>query len=368
MKSIKHLALSALAALSIGVFLPSCGGQKPAPEDVATSVASAGNTDETNRNGDSMEAAPQAAGTGANIATPSAAPQAQQPSGGTATQATEPDSAALSYAGEASAYVPTPGQVVPGSLICLTFDDGPNNRATPKVLDVLKKYGAHATFFCVGSCINSSTVPVMQRAVAEGNEIASHTYSHPQLSKCSREKRLEEMRKTNELIKNAVGYYPNFYRPPYLDCSKSVLADIDMPAVSGSASDDWITSHSPETIVATVLKTAKPGAIYVMHDLAANTRTPVALETLIPRLQELGYTLVTVSDLFASLGVTPQAHHLYVSPNRVTQKADSAPAAKPAASGQGAAASGQSTAPSKQGAASPAASSPAAKADSASAQ
>lgn len=223
---------------------------------------------------------------------------------------------------DTATYIPRPGKVLSGSLIALTFDDGPNTKITPIVLDILKKYGAHATFFCVGNCISDKTRPIMQRAVAEGNEIASHTWSHPFLTRISSEKRAEEMRKTSEAIYNAVGYYPAFYRPPYLDCSKKVLADINLPAISGSASDDWMTKKSPEDIVATVLKTVKPGAIYVMHDFVANNRTPVALETLIPRLQEMGYTLVTVSDLFASQGIKPEPHALYTSGNHVAKRAD----------------------------------------------
>lgn len=298
-----------IAAAVLVVALASCGGPKPLPDDVNVESATIVDSTETE--------------------TDTADKDATQPM-------SVADSAKLQSRDEgivtdSSTYVPTAGNVVPGSLIALTFDDGPNTTVTPRVLDILKKYGAHATFFCIGSNIGPKTIPVMQRAVAEGNEIASHTFSHPSLAKASREKRQTEMRRTSEAIKNAVGYYPNFYRPPYLEINKSALADIDLPGITGSASDDWMTSHTPEMIVATVLKTAKPGAIYVMHDLAANSRTPVALETLIPRLQEMGYTLVTVSDMFASMGVTPQAHWLYSSPTRVSMKAGGATAA-PAAS------------------------------------
>lgn len=215
-----------------------------------------------------------------------------------------------------STYQFRPGTKVEGKLICLTFDDGPNNVGTPVVLDVLKKYGAHATFFCVGSCIKESTHEVMRRAVAEGNEICSHTYSHPFLTSTSYEKVQQEIHATNEAIKEAVGYYPNFYRPPYLDVDQIVLREIDMPAITGSASDDWMKSHTPEMIVETVMKTAKPNAVYIMHDLGANKRTPVALETLIPRLQSEGYTLVTLTDLYTSLDIIPKAHSLYSAPKR----------------------------------------------------
>lgn len=223
---------------------------------------------------------------------------------------------------DTASYIPSLHKEEASNLIALTFDDGPNTKTTPMVLDVLKKYGAHATFFCIGKNIGEKTRPILKRAVAEGNEIASHTWNHPFLTRISHEKRSEEMRKTADAIYEAVGYYPAYYRPPYLDCNHKVLADISLPAISGSASDDWKPSMAPDMITAMVLETAKPGAIYVMHDFVANTRTPVALETLIPRLQEMGYTLVTVTELFASYGVTPEGHALYTSGTHVAKRAD----------------------------------------------
>lgn len=224
---------------------------------------------------------------------------------------------------DANGCVPRLGRAVDGKLICLTFDDGPNTKTTPIVLDVLKRYGAHATFFCIGKNITDKTRHLVQRAADEGNEIASHTWSHPFLSRISHSKRTEEMAKTAEAIHDAVGYYPNLYRPPYLDCNTKVLADISLPAISGSASDDWMKDMTPDMITAKVLSTAKPNAIYVMHDFIGNPRTPVALETLIPALQEQGYTLVTVSDLFASLGVIPEPHALYTCGEHVAKRANS---------------------------------------------
>lgn len=224
------------------------------------------------------------------------------------------DSAKADSTVAASTYHFRPGKKVEGKLIALTFDDGPNFKATPKVLEVLKKYGAHATFFCVGLDINSSTATMMKRNVEYGNEICSHTYNHPFLSTLSPEEIKEEITKTNEAIKDAVGYYPNFVRPPYIDVDQSVLDCIDVPCVSGIGSDDWMTNHTPEMITAKVLKYARPNAVFMMHDLGANTRTPVALETIVPRLQQMGYKLVTLTDLFTSAGVTPEPHKLYKNP------------------------------------------------------
>lgn len=207
-----------------------------------------------------------------------------------------------------------PGHAVSGSkLICLTFDDGPSNKTTPKVLDTMQKYGAHCTFFCVGSCITESTKHNLARAESLGCEVANHTYSHPSLTKISKEKQIEELNKTNEKIRDAVGHYPVFFRPPYLACNNSVLQGLSLVSISGTSSDDWVKSKTPERIVEDVMKVAKDGAIIVMHDLGANQRTPVALETLIPRLQAAGFTLVTVSELFAAKGKHPELLKTYTS-------------------------------------------------------
>lgn len=219
---------------------------------------------------------------------------------------TEPDNPFL-----AAAYPPRKDRTATDKLIALTFDDGPNTKTTPLVLDLLKQYDAHATFFCIGKNITDKTRHLVQRAVSEGNEIASHTWSHPFLSRISHSRRTEEMKKTAEAIHDAAGYYPRLYRPPYLDCNTKVLADISLPAISGSASDDWIKTMTPDMIAEKVLSSARPGAIFVLHDFVGNLRTPMALETLIPALQKQGYTLVTVSQLFAHYGVNPEPHTLY---------------------------------------------------------
>lgn len=66
-----------------------------------------------------------------------------------------------------------------GKKICfLTFDDGPNDVITPKILDVLKEKGVHATFFCPGKNINEKTKPILERELKEGNAVAIHSYSH----------------------------------------------------------------------------------------------------------------------------------------------------------------------------------------------
>lgn len=311
MNIVKHL-FAATAAIFCAITFAACDGNRPLPFDALITPHPVAQPSPAapahNLRADSTFC-------GVMPDTTTFAPLAKQP----LASLTESDNPLL----DDNACIPRFGHAVEGKLICLTFDDGPNTRTTPIVLDVLKRYGAHATFFCIGKNITDKTRHLVQRAANEGNEIASHTWSHPFLSRISHSKRTEEMKKTADAIYEAVGYYPSLYRPPYLDCSTSVLADISLPAISGSASDDWMKDMTPEMITAKVLSTAKPNAIYVMHDFIGNPRTPVALETLIPALQEQGYTLVTVSDLFASLGVIPEPHALYTCGEHASKRANS---------------------------------------------
>lgn len=213
-----------------------------------------------------------------------------------------------------STYVFRPGKTVEGKLIAITFDDGPNRKSTQKILNTLEKYNAVATFFIVGRDVNSTTEAYLKRAVDMGCELANHTWAHSYLSILNYDELQETIENTNAKIRKITGHNPNFYRPPYIDVDNYVLDCIDMPGLSGYGSGDWRLNYTPKMIADTVLRQARPNRIFVMHDQASNARTPEAIETIIPRLQEAGYTFVTVTDLFTSLGITPQSHALYITP------------------------------------------------------
>lgn len=187
---------------------------------------------------------------------------------------------------------------VPGKYVAITFDDGPHATLTPQVLDVLKKYGAKATFFVAGS--NAARYPsIMARAAAEGHEIGNHTYSHIQMTAATQEKIDSEISRTNALIEAATGSKPKVMRPPYGAINaklvsrmfntyglKSILWNVD--------TNDWRRPGS-SVVVQRALDGAKPGAIILMHDIHAGTAA--AVEGIVTGLQARGYTLVTVSEL-----------------------------------------------------------------------
>ncbi len=201
-------------------------------------------------------------------------------------------------------FVPkTPGhrvsQVnVPGMYVALTFDDGPSAAYTPQVLDILKKHGARATFFVLGQNA-ARNKGILARAVAEGHEIANHTYSHIKMTASGRQTITSELERTSAIIKEATGYYPTTMRPPY-GAINSALVDMvyntyGMHAVLWDVDTrDWQHPGVAKVVERAVGK-AQPGSIILLHDIHASTLA--AVEQVVTGLQNRGFKLVTVSQL-----------------------------------------------------------------------
>lgn len=108
---------------------------------------------------------------------------------------------------------PPPLQIVPntsidgGKYVALTFDDGPNNTTTPRLLDMLKSSHVPATFYVLGSQVERFP-EVAKRIVHEGHEIGNHSWSHPQLTKLDRDAVWKQIDATNQVIFDTTGVYP----------------------------------------------------------------------------------------------------------------------------------------------------------------
>ncbi len=187
---------------------------------------------------------------------------------------------------------------VPGPYVALTFDDGPHASYTPQVLDILKRHGAHATFFVLGS--NASRHPgILARAAAEGHEIGSHTWSHINMSRSSTEKIFSELDRTNAAIESATGKAPRVMRPPYGSAGNGLVRSLynryGTPAILWDVdTEDW-RHPGVSVVVDRAVSKAKPGSIILVHDIHASTLA--AVEGIVTGLQARGYKLVTVSQL-----------------------------------------------------------------------
>lgn len=99
-------------------------------------------------------------------------------------------------------------------MVALTFDDGPNPKTTPMLLDILKKYNAKATFFILGQNIPGNE-EIVKRMVAEGHEVANHSWSHPNFKTLSPEQIKQEVEQTQSALEKITGRRPTMIRPPY---------------------------------------------------------------------------------------------------------------------------------------------------------
>lgn len=183
--------------------------------------------------------------------------------------------------------------------IALTYDDGPHATNGPRLLNILKERGAVATFFVLGSKVAAHT-GILQRAVAEGNEIGNHSWSHANLTNLSAPDITNEIRQTEQAIFNATGRYSRLMRPPYGAHNAHVVASTGLPmALWNIDTFDW-RDRDPNVIYQRVVTSASPGSVVLMHEI--HQASVDAAPRIIDELQRQGYVLVTVSELFGITG------------------------------------------------------------------
>lgn len=185
--------------------------------------------------------------------------------------------------------------------VALTFDDGPNPYTTPIVLDVLKKYNIKATFFVLGQRI-SGNEELLKRIVLEGHEIGNHSWSHPDLTKLSKEDVAKQISDTQNKIYEVTGVYPTLLRPPYGAYNKSVYEQAKLPIILWNVdSQDWSLRNTSK-VTNRVVNITRAGSIVLMHDI--HMETAKAVESIILGLQNKGYTFSTVKELYHSGQIT----------------------------------------------------------------
>ena len=196
----------------------------------------------------------------------------------------------------------------PGS-IALTFDDGPDPRWTPQILDILKRYHVPATFFVVGQ--NAEAHPgLLSREWNEGMEIGNHSYTHPEIDQISPLRTKLELDATQRVIEAMTGHETTLWRSPNrADSEPSTEQDFD-PIYQGDQlgylfigeqidPTDWKPGIQADQIVKNVLGNAGNGNCVLLHDAGGDTReeTVKALPLIIEGLRARGYRFVPVSAL-----------------------------------------------------------------------
>lgn len=189
--------------------------------------------------------------------------------------------------------------------VALTFDDGPDDRFTPRVLDILKQEGVPATFFMVGNRVRAFPETVA-RAVRDGHAVGNHTWDHARLAGIPGADVRRNIEAAQTAISEVTGYRPSLFRPTYGDLTPSEVSEIAPLGVKiifwSVDTLDWHGLNS-EQVVAAVMSHAHPGAIVLQHsaggpgeDLSGSIG---ALPIIIRDLRAQGYQFVTVPELLS---------------------------------------------------------------------
>ncbi len=192
----------------------------------------------------------------------------------------------------------------PGGLkeIALTFDDGPVPGATPKILEVLNKAGVRATFFVVGKMVEKYP-SLLDQICKEGHEVGGDTYSHPDLTKLSREDIRKELDNTRILIKKATGKDTYLFRPPGGRYDNKVIVTTTLTGYRmilwTDYPEDYGCSSSRLIYEKAISKVEDEGIILLHNGLDA---TMEVLPEIISDLKKEGYTFVTISELMEEMG------------------------------------------------------------------
>lgn len=187
----------------------------------------------------------------------------------------------------------TTATATPARLVYLTFDDGPSQRYTPRVLDILRRERVRATFFVLG--YRCDEFPRLVRRIRrEGHEIGSHGYYHRLLVHEPEAIVKSDLLRADAAIEHACGTRPVYYRPPYGamdEADKSLVQRLGHPIALWTVdSEDW-KATSDVAIIANVRQAIRPRAIVLFHDgVSASRWTVRALPVLIRYLRSQGYS------------------------------------------------------------------------------
>ena len=206
--------------------------------------------------------------------------------------------------GELALWRPTDPKAV-----ALTFDDGPDPRFTGKILDVLKEKGVHATFYLIGRNVLNAP-DLVRRMYAEGHDVGSHTFSHPNAFEIDMDRFDMELNATQRILEATVGIQTNLLRPPYaslhfgyLDAGPQVIQeatrlgyviggmDVESCDFCGVGAD-WIIRSVKEGVI------DRHHQIVLMHDSGGDREATISvLPRLIDELRAAGFHFASTHEL-----------------------------------------------------------------------
>lgn len=182
--------------------------------------------------------------------------------------------------------------------LSITFDDGPNPEFTPRVLELLKKHNAKATFFCIGKHVENHP-KILMRILADGHSVGNHTYSHSKsFGFFGFEKVKTELQQTKSVVKKQTGLKMNLYRPAFGVTNPQIekaVTDLGLQSIGWSIRSLDTTPRSANSVLDRITSKVSKGDIILLHDTSEKTIT--VLERLLVFMHEENLESVPVDRL-----------------------------------------------------------------------
>jgi peptidoglycan-N-acetylglucosamine deacetylase len=196
--------------------------------------------------------------------------------------------------------------------MALTYDDGPNDPHTLRLLDVLAKHGVHATFFMIGEYVRQR--PHLAREILQaGHVVGNHTFTHPLLTLKSETEIRQELSQCRAALQDAIGEPPNLFRPPFGGRRPAVLRvarELGLEPIMWNVTGyDW-NAPPAEVIERKVAKQIRGGDVILLHDGghkqmgADRSQTVIATDQLIARYKSEGYKFITIPQMMEKLAAS----------------------------------------------------------------
>lgn len=189
--------------------------------------------------------------------------------------------------------------------VALTFDDGPDDRGTPEVLDLLAREGVQATFFVLGSMVERHPA-VLDRIAAEGHELAVHSWDHRNHLRHPPHVVHRQLERTADLLERRTGTRPRFFRPPYGALTGgAVVASRSLglqPVLWTAWGRDWEERATGETVAGRVRAGLGSGGTVLLHDSDCTSApnswraTVAALPAILEQCRDAGWSVGTVRE------------------------------------------------------------------------
>ncbi|WP_209402625.1 polysaccharide deacetylase family protein [Pseudozobellia sp. WGM2] len=182
--------------------------------------------------------------------------------------------------------------------VSITFDDGPNAEFTPQVLDLLKKYNAKATFFCIGHKIEEHP-DILKRLLEEGHTVGNHTYNHSRsFGFYGMEEVKAELEKAKKTVKEHTGLTMNLYRPAFGVTNPSIekaVNQLKVQSIGWNVRSLDTTVRTEDMVLKRITSKVSKGDIILLHDTSA--KSVAVLERLLVFLREKNLQSVTADRL-----------------------------------------------------------------------